>query len=283
MAIDGLLTVEQPHCDHRRPKVHSASGTKELTKGSHDITILYANYGPATGKEASLKVTYKGPDTKNSFADIPQEKLGSAPLRIAKLAGELSKSKGNKTGSVIQGAFTWDESANVATMGQGSCNLMCRRGKMKAAGAHFKFFCEKPVQVSFQAMVNSDAKYAFIWLDSNPSYNWDMQKKSLLEIDGDDLTEAPAIAETVVPEPTSLMEAVYESMDVRDADAERGLRMSAPSKAFGVSAGEHTVVFQGGPVDQETFSFSQMSFVEGASDCKFFLDGKDKSAQECNR
>jgi hypothetical protein len=172
---------------------------------------------------------------------------------------------------------------------------------MKDAGATFKFFCEKSTKVSFKAMVNTGATYAFIWLDSNPSYFWDMRSKSLLavneteapEVDepeaipAEELTAAtealPAKEEMTDATEHFVAEAADESVDVRDADASQGLRLSNPSKSFSVAGGEHEVIFQGRPEDKSTFSFSELSLDEGKDVCKFYLDGKDRTAQECNR
>jgi hypothetical protein len=281
VAIDGLLTVDQPNCHPNKGK-HSADGRKHLGKGSHDISILYASYKDSTVGE--FKIQYKGPDTDHLYKDIPASKLGSAPLRLAKLAKELeSGANQSLAGAVIPGAFVWDNSAKLAKMEPGSCDIACRKGQLKNAGASFRFYCDSDTDVAFEAMVNADAQYASIWLDDKASYGWNM-KSSFLQADGAVVTRSEAAPEdSPREEPTSLTEAVYEALDLSsDERAAPKMSVSPVTKKFAVEAGEHTVVFQGRPEGDKTFAFSQISMVAGADKCKFYLSGKDKTAQECD-
>merc|ERR1719272_908588 len=109
VAIDGRILLDLHGCGHQ--KTRSKSGTTKLEKGAHDISILYMNKGPkGGGHPGNCELKYKGPDTESNLIDVPTAKLGSAPLRLAKLAKEMAKSEDkDKVAQIIPGAFIYDD------------------------------------------------------------------------------------------------------------------------------------------------------------------------------
>jgi hypothetical protein len=263
------------------------SGTVKLEKGSHDISVLYMNRGPAdAGTPGKLELKYKGPDTKGGEISIPTAKLGSAPLRLASLAKELDKSGDKNTvAKIIPGAFIYDDQNRVGIMPQRSCNLKCQRGQLKSAGAYFKFFCPTTVEGTFTAKVNKNAKHALMWLDNGDSNLWSMKQSgsgTLLEQEEEANSTLPAV--TLIENTATAEEVLASSLglDGYKLNMDPGpMVASAESPVFKMSAGEHTLILQGRPNRDEFFALADLRLTGDASKCTFYLEGKDKTSQDC--
>jgi hypothetical protein len=239
-----------------------------LDKGGHEISVLYYNHA-STGVTGKCDLKYKGPDTNGGNVLVPTSKLGSAPLRLAKLAKELNQNS-NKTTTrkknVISGTFVYDEDNHVGIMPKGSCDIMCQRGARKTGGAYFKFFCSTTTNVTMKAKVNVKAQQAFAWMDKAQAVLWPLgATKSLLQ------TQRNSEMETQE----------YSSAITDVADDPGPMRESAESPSWVVGPGEHTLIFQGRPGRNDFFALKDLRFETGASACKFFLEGKDKSVADC--
>jgi len=249
--------------------------------------VLYMNKGPAgAGHPGKLDLKYKGPDTQGGEIPIPTAKLGSAPLRLAKLAKELDKSGDkNKVADVIPGAFIYDEQNRVGIMPERSCGLKCQRGGLKSAGAYFKFFCPTSVEGTFTAKVNKDAKHALMWLDSGDSTLWSLKQAAgdaLLEQEEEASYTSSALA---LNEETATNEEVLAAslgLDGYKLAMDPGpMVASAESPVFKMSAGEHTLILQGRPNRDEFFALADLRLTGDAAQCTFYLEGKDKTSQDC--
>jgi hypothetical protein len=265
LALDGIVRLDNGRCKgrgHEHAKKYEFKALPiELEKGSHDLEVLYYSAGKSKGK---CQLKYSGKDTEGKAVLIPQEKLGSAPLRLAQLAKALNanKTKTVKPREVIKGAFYYDEEAHVGIMPVGACDIDCQRGKRKSGGAYFKFHCSKSSTVSMKAVVNSKAERAFVWLDEEQGKVWELAQTSASLFEGNATSED------------------YSMMGSPD-DIPGPMKTSAISPTWQVSAGEHTLVFQGRPDKIDFFALKKLTFEAGADACQFFLDGSDKSPGDC--
>jgi len=281
LAIDGLTLVTNNDHGSGTPcrKNPIKEATKSLEKGAHDISILYMNKGPAgAGTPGKFEMWYKGPDTQGSMQHIPTSKLGSAPLRLAKLAKELGKSENStKVAEVMPGAFIYDEDHHVGIMPKGSCDLKCQRGLRKTAGAYFKFFCPTSVKGHVVARVNANAKHALMWLDGKEGRLWSLGSSLVQETN-------TASSLSLSEEKLSFDEILASSLGLGSFklnDDPGAMASSLPSPEVSVDAGEHTLIVQGIPQLEEIFAMGQLSLSGGLEACSFFLEGRDKSTQDC--
>jgi hypothetical protein len=279
VAIDGKLVAKVEHCGHGHHQSRSQDGSRNIEKGSHDIYFLYQNVGPeGADHPGTCELLYKGPDTQNSFQAVPTAKLGSAPLRLAKMNKDLEKAGQDKQDvAIVKGGFVYDDENHVGVMPKGSCDLNCQRGGRKTMAASFKFFCPTTVEGQFMAKVNMDAKRALIWLDGGGSTLWEMgSSASMVEVN----TTATALEEATATHEQRLASSLgLNSFKLNDDPGP--MRASAPSKTIKFAAGEHTLLFQGLPQADEAFAIATMSLTGGASVCSFYLEGRDKSPQDC--
>jgi hypothetical protein len=286
VSIDGKLRIDQPSCGNGQKTIRGKDFTIKLEKGAHDISILYQNVGPSgDATPGTFDIKYKGLDTQGQLVPLPQDKLGSAPLRLAKLSQELSNSQNaSKAGDVIPGAFEYDSNNHVGVMPKGSCNMDCRQGKLKEQGAYFKFFCPTTVTGHFIAKVNVGAQRAMMWIDgSADSTVWEMAPKSgsstLLQ------KEATSRFNTLTEEEATYDESISASLGIdgfKFHKSQGQMHMSAPSPDVSVGSGEHTLILQGRPEADETFALAELRLGGGFTECQFFLQGKDKSTNDCN-
>jgi hypothetical protein len=276
LAIDGVTTVSNGNCAHGNNQFESKTASLELDKGGHEIAVLYYNKGPRGKSDPGrCELKYKGLDTNGQMQMVPTAKLGSAPLRLAKLAKELSMAANktdDKPGEAIPGSIVYDEDHQLGIMPKGSCDFDCRKGKRKNGGAYFSFFCSKDTDVTLVAKVNTDAKQAFAWMDDHEATIWSLDSgNSMLEKDAvmmegasesNEHHEAFALASSEFPDPGPMVE-------------------SAASRRWTLSAGFHTVVIQGRFDGDDSFALKNLRFQTGADDCAFFLEGKDKGPSDC--
>lgn len=282
LAIGGRLVVNNQHCHSPR----TVEGTVSLDKGGHQISILYFNRGPREQTSGMIKLTYHGPDSSGQWKEVPQSKLGSAPMRLSKLGRHAQEQASNQTDVVKPGQFVYDEKSRLGVMPVGACDILCRAGNRKSGAAPFKFFCKVPTVVSFVASVNQDSSKAMIWLDSLPVQTWDLSPtRSLLEesaafVSGRNssveeaslLQQAEQQNETAVALHSLREEGVIPSFIIAP---------SASSPDFAVTAGEHTLLFQGRVGDDEAFALQGLRLEKGRDSCVFFLEGKDKLPDDC--
>ena len=59
------------------------------------------------------------------------------------------------------------------------------------------------------------------------------------------------------------------------------MQPSGSSPTLSVGGGEHTLILQGRPDDDESFALGSIRLEQGADTCKFFLEGKDKMPDDC--
>jgi len=291
LAVSGRLLVENNHhCGH---KLRTAEGKVHLSKGAHKIGVLFYNRGPTKTTSGTIVLSYKGPDTNGQWKLIPQDQLGSAPMRLSKLDRPSGESGEKNKTEVKLGYFIYDEKAHIAVMPKGSCDIECRRGKRKAGGAPFKFFCSRRVDVSFVAMVNQGARRAFMWLDDGQVHTWTVGKANVGFVASEASRESLTVKDQMpghTPESFSLLEqsnntaavlALLEETSHQGSGEEFIMQPSEASSDFSVGAGEHTVVIQGRPDDAEAFAMGSIRLVHGADACTFFLEGKDKMPDDC--
>jgi len=283
VAIDGRLVISVPGCGHGATTSRSKEAPRELEKGAHDISILYMNKGPPGNHPGSLELKYKGADTGGALLPVPTAKLGSAPLRLAKLAKELGKDKNHSVAAVIPGAFIYDDQNRVGIMPVGSCGLECQRGKLKSSGAYFKFFCPRSVEGTFTAKVNMNAKLALMWLDNGDSMLWRMAAQTPSELEQEESKEA--VAATALNKDTATADEILSASlglgDFKLNEDPGPMRASAPSQNIKLSAGEHTLVLQGRPERDEFFALADLRLTGDAEACSFYLEGRDKTSTDC--
>jgi len=290
VAIDGRLLVKVSGCGRGQAESRTKDATRGLEKGAHDISVLYLNKGPEGQHQGKMELQYKGADTGGTLVPVPTAKLGSAPLRLAKLAKELGKDKekNHSIAAVIPGAFIYDDANRVGIMPVGSCGLQCQRGGLKSSGAYFKFFCPTSVEGTFTAKVNKNAKLALMWLDNGDSMLWRMKAEKQTS------SGAPALEQEEAKEPSTaaaLIEttATAEQMlssslglgDFKLTEDPGTMIISAPSNQIKLSAGEHTLVLQGRPERDEFFALADLRLTGAASVCSFYLEGRDKTSTDC--
>jgi hypothetical protein len=276
LAIDGAKLVWVDRCGHRDRTTRDKEAPKELEKGAHDISILYFNKGPAgSGHPGKFELKYNGPDTGGIMTEVPTSNLGSAPLRLAKLAKELGKS-GNKTKvvDVMPGAFVYDDEHHVGIMPKGSCDFNCKKGKRKESGAYYKFYCPSSVKGSFVAKVNAQSKLALMWLDAQPGQMWKLSTQAGPGAQPLSLSEDTLSSEQILASSLGI-----DSFKLNDDPGP--MRASNPSPVVDVNAGEHTLVIQGMMEETEMFALGDLQLEGGLSQCSFFLEGRDKSRQDC--
>jgi hypothetical protein len=269
LALDGNLVVDLSGCGHHRKTKRDKTETIELDKGSHDISVLYFNEGPGD-KMGEFEIQYKGPDSEDVLMPIPTEKLGSAPLRLAKLAQELDKDSTQTVSATMPGAFVYDEQNRVGVM-NGNCDFECQKGLRKSAGAFFKFFCNEAATGSLTAKVNAAAKFALTWMDQQSSELWTVGTGTI------DLNQVASKLSTN----SSHREILHHALSIKNDDP-GPMITSAPSKVYTLDAGEHTFVLQGRPDEHEVFAIGELKLTgELAEQCFFFLEGSDKTSQNC--
>jgi len=290
LAVSGRLVVSNGGCHGPRAK----EGKTDLTKGAHKIGVLFFNRGPRGRVSGQISLQFRGPDTKDKWQFIPQESLGSAPMRLSKLDRHANMSDGGKKVStgVKLGQFIYDEKQHVAFMPKGSCDLECRRGYRKAGGAPFKFFCSQHADVSFVAMVNRGANTALMWLDDKPVVTWSVKSRAALLASNASRAGATTEQEreTSTVESFSLLEQSNNAAAVlatlggkthQESTEDFVMQPSASSPILSVGAGEHTLIIQGRPDDDDAFALGSIRLEQGADSCKFFLEGKDKMPDDC--
>uniref|UniRef100_A0A7S2NK41 PA14 domain-containing protein n=1 Tax=Alexandrium andersonii TaxID=327968 RepID=A0A7S2NK41_9DINO len=283
LAVGGRLLINNGHCHSPR----TIEGTTTLTKGGHQISILYFNRGPRGTPQGKIRLSYYGVDTGNTWITVPQAKLGSAPMRMSKLGRHDQDDATNVTEAVKLGQFVYDEKTRVGVMPVGACDFQCRAGNRKDMSAPFRFFCKAPAVVSFVANVNQDADKAMVWLDTLPVQIWDVSPAA-------SLVEQAALAANTATEKTTMEEA-YMLRQAERGNATAALlhslsgaampsfiiAPSAPSPDFQVTAGEHTILVQGRPGEDEAFALQGLRLEKGRDSCVFFLEGKDKLPEDC--
>jgi len=281
VAIDGRLLIDLRGCGSGQKTSRTKEASRELEKGAHDISVLYMNKGPAGNHPGKMELKYKGADTGGTLKPVPTAQLGSAPLRLAKLAKELGKDKNHSVAAVIPGAFIYDDQNRVGIMPVGSCGLDCQRGKRKSSGAYFKFFCPSDVVGTFTAKVNKNAKLALMWLDSGDSMLWRMAAApSLEQEEAKEASTATALTEDTATADEMLSSAL--GLDGFKLNEDPGpMQASAPSQNIKLSAGEHTLVLQGRPERDEFFALADLRLTGDASVCSFYLEGRDKTSTDC--
>merc|ERR1719414_2868758 len=162
--------------------MQSKTGQIELPRGPHAIGVMYFNRGPSGKPSGGISVQYKGPDTKDKFVLLPQEKLGSSPMKLSKARGNKTD---NKTATVVPGSMVYDEMSSLAVMPVGSCDLQCQRGQRRGAAMVFNLFCSQRTEVSFVAGVDSRTTHAMVWVDQRPLEIWPLKRLSALEESSD--------------------------------------------------------------------------------------------------
>jgi len=297
LAVSGRLLVSNGGCHSPRAK----EGTIVLAKGGHKIGVLFFNRGPSRQVSGQISLEFRGPDSKNQWQIIPQASLGSAPMRLSKLDRHANLSDGSESGSttVKLGQFIYDEKQHVAVMPRRSCDLECRRGHRKAGGAPFKVFCSQRSDVSFVAMVSRGAKTAFMWLDNQPMVTWSVKSSAALVASNASRAASNASRAGATSEPErerftsesfSLLEksnsraavlAMLEGQSHQESTEDFVMQPSGSSPTLSVGAGEHTLILQGRPDDDESFALGSIRLEQGADTCKFFLEGKDKMPDDC--
>jgi hypothetical protein len=288
LAVDEQLLVNNGNCKHHNTRYEEKSASKHLEKGGHYISVVYFNRGPSdngatgeVGDPGDCRLFYNGPDSGNVKIIVPQDKLGSNPLRMSQL-NQDEPEVDPLTTNVQPGTFVWDSNTLLAIMPVGSCTYQCRAGSLREAGAPFRFFCPASTQVSFVATVDQNAKQAMTWMDDSPAMTyWDLSTNT---------TDFPAllqVANRFRRRPTEPTKIALMSLGLGDMDSRRSemapmmMKTSSVSPTFVVGPGMHTFMFQGRPEETEAFALENLRFVEGAEMCTFFLEGEDKTHSDC--
>jgi len=285
LAIGGRLLIDNRGC-HNTPQTRS--GSVHLDKGPHDIAVLYSNNGPAgQGSPGLCRLTYSGPDTKSQVTLVPQEKLGFDPMRLSKIQRHANSSADEEPqDDVVPGEFVYDDSSQLAVMPAGACDVKCRRGLRKISAVPMTFFCSAASEVSFVARVDGEAEVAMAWMDDEPLRTWHLKRpegESFLQLD-DSAEQLDRQAVSVGGSATSGEEqqAVLSAMGIVSKEGnDFDIVRSGPSPVFKVLPGEHTLYLQGRVGDNQGFALQRIHFDKGAEHCTFFLEGRDKSYNDC--
>jgi hypothetical protein len=253
LAIAGAMLIDNGGCHSTQTR----TGSLDLDKGSYDIEVLNFNRGPVgAGSPGWCKLTYQGPDTNAKVVPLPQERLGSNPMRLAKIERETDSNDDEQTeDAVIPGYFVYDESSQLAVMPVGACSMSCRQGLLKNGAVPARFFCSAPTQVSFIAHVDDQAELAMAWLDEEPLRMWTLKEQS----------------------PSLLARSSREGEHVGDFH----IVASETSPSFAVLPGEHTLYVQGRVADDQGFAMRSIRFDQGQEHCTWFLEGQDKTYNDC--
>jgi hypothetical protein len=279
LAVDQRLVITNHGC-FGTGGPRKKNGKVFLEKGPHPISILYINQGPADnfpagteGKKGTCELRYSGPDTVDSLVEgaqmilVPQKALGSAPMRLSKIEGQIDEAE--DVGAVVPGRFIFDSTIGLGVMPVGSCDLQCRRGQRKDGAAMFHFFCSAPTAVSFRADVSQGVDFAMTWIDDEPQVLWK-------------LSDATSLVETNATSCSTENAELALTLGLQSCQAQHfDLRPSLESTTYHVLTGEHRLYFQGRPDVSEAFAMQRMSFAKGLDTCKFFLEGKDKVVEDC--
>lgn len=278
LAINEELLIDNSGCH----SVRSHSESLSLDKGSYDIAVLLFNRGPAGETLPGwCKLTYKGPDTGGVAMLLPQEKLGSNPMRLSQIERHADAPE-EEPQDVVPGHFVYDESNQLAVMPVGACDMTCRQGLRKEGAAPVKFFCSGLTEVSFVARVNKDADFAMSWMDEEPLQLWNLKQSAgtdLLQL-GDDSAELVKNKHnrSAAGGATAADQAILSAMGSAN---EFDIVSSATSPVFSVMEGEHTLYVQGRVEDDQGFALQSLHFEKGVEACVFFLEGKDKTLNDC--
>lgn len=275
LSVAGRMVVDNSRCHGAQDR----TGSVVLTKGAHRIAVLYFNRGPKGKNSGTISLQYNGPDTSSQWTLMPQERLGSAPMRLSKVAGDQGSEEEDKT--TAPGVMVYDEKKHLAVMPIGSCDFQCQKGMRKGGAAPFHFMCTGRTEVSFVAGVDSKSERAFMWLDKRPVTTWNLQSPSLIDASTDDtvaeediLALAQAAAAANETAAVLLSTGDYQPRDfVVDS--------SAPSPKFNVAAGEHVLLIQGRPKIDAAFAMRDIRFEDGRDKCTFYIVGKDKLPDDC--
>jgi len=278
LAVSGAMVAQNPGCHGYQTR----TGSITLDKGAHRIAVLFSNRGPTNQMSGQIDIKYKGPDTEDQWVVLPQARLGSAPMRLSKLSRHANVSvEENSTTSVpTPGYFVYHEKTLLGVMPAGSCDTRCRSGQRKAGAAPFRFFCPKQSDVSFTATVNQGARNAMYWVDDKPVQIWDLVQGSFLEKynSGERDRHQALLALAQANQTAAALLAMKEGAGAAPAFQ---MAASAPSPVVTVGPGEHVLLFQGRPDDDEAFALQSLAFHQAPAGCTFFLEGQDKMPDDC--
>jgi hypothetical protein len=238
------------------------------------------------------KLTYNGPDTKAVAMLLPQERLGSNPMRLSKIDRHSnSTTEDEPKDTVIPGFFEYDESSQLAVMPVGACDIQCRQGLRKPGAVPMRFFCAAASEVSFTARADGQARFAMAWLDEEPVRTWHLKRSEgdgLLQLDvGSSARRSDGQQQqhrAMAADTTSLEQAVLLSMGLASrggGSTDFDIVRSGPSPVFKVLPGEHTLYVQGRVDDHEGFALQGVRFDSGVEHCTWFLEGQDKTYNDC--
>eukprot|EP00416_Gambierdiscus_australes_P024307 CAMPEP_0171079564 /NCGR_PEP_ID=MMETSP0766_2-20121228/15329_1 /TAXON_ID=439317 /ORGANISM="Gambierdiscus australes, Strain CAWD 149" /LENGTH=1003 /DNA_ID=CAMNT_0011536759 /DNA_START=100 /DNA_END=3111 /DNA_ORIENTATION=+ len=268
LAVGDSLVASNPGCHSLRTN----QGQKSLEKGGHQIAVVFFNRGPRQEVSGMVKLSYRRQPSQ-AWETLPQEKLGSAPMRLSKLDRHASEEEADNS-TMELGYFVYDEKTRLGIMPTGSCDVRCRMGARKPGAAPFRFFCPQPTQVSFVATVNIEARTAMVWLDDQPLQTWPLKLESAF-------LEAPRQSKRALLEEQAASNKTAAVLLALRAEQDFIMVPSAQSPGFSVAAGEHVLSIQGRMEDTEAFALGGLRFDPMETDCVFFLEGKDKLPDDC--